>query len=105
MPTPFDTKDTTTVLNPGVGGDSMDESRIIEQNLTTGAVDLVGKRPRVCIGGEIERDVIVEPENEGDGSYSLPVVDRDVRQRLANIEAQMTRIADLLEVLVTSATG
>lgn len=38
--------DTTTVLNPGVGGDSMDESQV------SNSVPALVKRPRVVIGGD-----------------------------------------------------
>lgn len=38
--------DTTTVLNPGVGGDSMDESQVLNGSAAT------VKRPRVVIGGD-----------------------------------------------------
>ena len=39
--------DTTTILNPGVGGDAMDESQVAQ---TSGAN---AKRPRVVLGNDL----------------------------------------------------
>lgn len=95
--------DTTTTLNPGVGGDSMDESNILEATYATGAAPAsVGKRPRVVIGGETSRSAIVEPLMDTEG-YALPVVDVEARRMLGQILECDQRISELLEAFVSAA--
>ena len=96
-------RDTTTTLNSGTGGDSLDESNILEADFATGAAPVsVGKRPRVVIGGEMSRDALIEPMREGDG-YALPVVDMEARAMLAEILECDQRIVELLEAFVSAA--
>lgn len=79
--------DTVTNLNPGAGGDPMDESLATQSDGST-----QGKRPRVELalggGGPLVRV-----------GYPLPVglCDED--------RARLDRIAELLEKLVTRAGG
>jgi hypothetical protein len=61
--------DTTTTLNPGVGGDSLDESAVYDKDGT-----LLGKRARVVLGGEQSRNAVVEPVLVGAGQYGIPVL-------------------------------
>lgn len=95
--------DTTTTLNPGAGGDSMDESNVLEPTFSTGAAPTsVGKRPRVVIGGEQGRAVVVEPIMDTEG-YALPTVDVEARKMLGQILECDERIAELLEAFVAAA--
>lgn len=69
--------DTTTLLNPGVGGDTMDESLVLQSDAVTSA-----KRPRVVIGGNAGYDTaeevndLVQPVSEDPGAspMSLPTL-------------------------------
>jgi hypothetical protein len=69
--------DTTTTLNSGSGGDSMDESLVAQSDAVTQA-----KRPRVVIGGdagydsETDENDLVQPVREDPGANpaSLPVL-------------------------------
>jgi len=90
---------TTTVLNPGVGGDTMDETAVYE-NDSTGVPTLVGKRPRVTIGGENDRSAIIEPNVENDGTVSLPVADGEARNLLMKMSKDIERLADAMEAFL-----
>lgn len=90
---------TTTILNPGVGGDTMDETAVYE-NDSTGVPVLVGKRPRVTIGGESDRSAIIEPNVETNGSVSLPVSDGEARNLLMKMAKDIERLADAMESFV-----
>lgn len=95
--------DTTTELNPGTGGDVMDESNVLEPSFATGAAPAsVGKRPRVVLGGQKSREAIIEPIQDGEG-YALPVVDLEARALLAQILESDQRTRELLEILVANA--
>ena len=80
--------DTTTQLSngPGLGlGDFMDESAIFDGDGSNGTTNtLVAKRERVVIGGELNRNIIVEPVPNG-GAYALPVTDVELRQLMGDI--------------------
>lgn len=97
------TKDTTTTLNSGTGGDVLDESNVLEASFTTGAAPAsVGKRPRVVIGGQDERASLIEPLRDVSG-FALPVVDVEARRMLAEMHASMARIEEMIAAYVTAA--
>jgi hypothetical protein len=62
---------TTTTLNPGSGGDVMDESLVTQSDGSTQA-----KRPRVVIGGDASGSALVDPVNAdpGPSPYSIPTL-------------------------------
>ena len=64
--------DTTTTLNPGVGGDVMDEALITQPGDGT----TQAKRPRVQIGGGASGAALVEPvaAEPALSSYSIPAL-------------------------------
>lgn len=97
---------TTTVLNPGVGGDTMDEVQAYEDN-SQGVPTAVGKRPVVALGGaSSKREAIVEPTmDSASGMYSLPTTDQEVRTLLSAILASTLRQEKLLEAFVSAAVG
>lgn len=78
--------DTTTVLNPGTGGDSMDESSVPQDDATT-----IAKRPRVVLG----RD---------DGKLLDAITPLTV-QLCAQDRALLRDIRDYLERLVRQGGG
>lgn len=73
-------KDTTTVLNPGVGGDSLDESLVTQSDGITAA-----KRQRVVVGDDAG--------NLFDAQRPMPV--GDASQRAAHERAQLSSYARL----------
>ena len=58
--------DSTTVLNPGVGGDTMDESAPSRADQTT------RKRPRVHIAGGANENALIEPTVANE-SFGMPI--------------------------------
>lgn len=83
--------DTTTVLNPGVGGDILDESSVVQTDGVT-----VAKRPRV------------EVALAGDGTprlvgsdFQLPTHDERVLVVLSSILEEMRAIRLLMESLTS----
>ena len=97
---------TTTVLNPGVGGDTMDEVQAYEDN-SQGVPTAVGKRPVVALGGATaQRDAVVEPTMDpSTGEYTLPTQDQEVRALLHSILDTNLRILERLEALADAALG
>lgn len=97
---------TTTVLNPGVGGDTMDEVQAYEDN-SQGVPTAVGKRPVVALGGgTAKRDAIIEPVMDpSTGLYSLPTQDQELRNLLAAILDTNMRILERLDALTDAALG
>ncbi|MEI7486258.1 MAG: hypothetical protein WCJ72_02400 [Chryseobacterium sp.] len=63
-----------TVLNPGIGGDTMDETEVAYVD-----VPLVRKRPRVVLTGEGAND-IVDTADDLPNSYSRGLVVREARK-------------------------
>ena len=97
--------DTTVELNPGSGGDSMDESNILVADFATGGAPAsIGKRPRVVLGAEQDRTGI-EPVRESSTLNGLPVVDAELRQMLRGMLDQRRRRLELLESLAVRALG
>jgi hypothetical protein len=76
--------DTKTTLNPGTGGDDMDESLVIQSDGVTAA-----KRPRVVMGLDDGRLIHL--------GNALPVTDPDVVGVLKEIRDDMRVIRLLLE--------
>lgn len=58
--------DTTTALNPGAGGDSMDESLVVQSDGAT-----LAKRPRVVMGFDDGR--LIDDGHEGNVVIAMPV--------------------------------
>lgn len=69
-----------TVLNPGIGGDIMDETEVAYVD-----VPLVRKRPRVVLTGEGAND-IVDTADDLPNSYSRGLVVREARKGQATSE-------------------
>ena len=65
--------DTTTTLNPGVGGDVMDESLITQAGTGAGTV---AKRQRVVIAGDAQGAAVVDPvaADPGANPFSVPAL-------------------------------
>lgn len=65
------TNDAFTTLNPGVSGDSMDETAV-----TYGTSPTTRKRPRVVIAGDAAQGAIVDPASAeaavGSSAYAVP---------------------------------
>lgn len=84
--------DTTTTLNPGSGGDAMDESLVTQSDGAT-----LAKRPRVDVGyqssdGKTGRLV--------DESRGLPVRDETARTHLEQMAEEMRAIRMMLEAFL-----
>lgn len=77
--------DTSTVLNPGVGGDAMDET------LATRADGTQVKRPRVVLGTDDGRLV-----GSAAGDAVLPTRDDQVLAALNSIDQKLGTIIELL---------
>ena len=85
--------DSTTVLNPGTGGSTMDESSLQDQSGTE-----IAKRSRIVIGGEQDRSAIVEPRLVEPGQYALPVIlSPSSFDALVEIRNLLTEIRDELK--------
>lgn len=79
--------DTVTELNPGSGGDKMDEESAVQADSET-----IAKRPRVQLGytdGD-ERQRLVSPE------FPLPTTDRKVIELLTELLAETKEVKLLL---------
>lgn len=86
--------DTTTVLNPGVGGDSMDEALVTQADGAT-----TGKRPRVDVGfqtdGEDQRHRVVSRMSP------LPIEDGDSHEFLRQMAEDMRALRIMVQKLLT----
>lgn len=87
--------DTTTTLNPGSGGDTMDESLVTQSDGVTQA-----KRPRVVIGGNAGSGDLVQPtaSDPGANPYSLPTL----LQGVVNDTPTSYSIGDIRALLLTT---
>jgi hypothetical protein len=84
----------TTQLNPGAGGDLMDESLVVQAPLSTQAVGTSAKRPRVVPGGD---DGSLQTfEAKGDRTEGH-VQDASVRRLLESILEELQAIRRLTE--------
>jgi len=94
--------DDYTILNPGVGGDVMDETLVVYPSYPTNR-----KRPRVVITGEGLDDIVPAQVNPTDGS-ELGLVTRPVIPNYPGTEANSFAMASLvpsgIETTVVSYT-
>lgn len=79
--------DTTTELNPGSGGDTMDETSVVQSDGETSA-----KRPRVDVGfaGDDEQGRLVAKGNP------LPVSNEEVREVLQGIAKDLSELKSIV---------
>jgi len=92
--------DSTTVLNPGVGGDVMDDTIVTDPTTaSTGTVSSY-KRERVVIGGNSSRAAVVDTPQGQDGAYALPVLNAAENNRLDLLLIEARRHTVLLRLIV-----
>jgi len=89
--------DTSTVLNPGVGGDTMDESSVTQ--VTTGTA---AKRPRVVPGGD---DGTLQTFSVKPDRVVAEVSDGDIVTELRNMLVEMRRQTHALYLIVDELGG
>jgi len=90
--------DTTTTLNPGSGGDTMDESLVTQADRVTQA-----KRPRVVLGDD-DGDLLGTTTNRAGEKVLLVTLGDSVVHLLEAMAANQERIIALLELIADSAT-
>lgn len=89
MASPTNPTDSSTTLNPGVGGDVLDESSVVQSDGST-----VAKRPRVDIGFQSD-----DPEGRLVAKGTPLPVDNPQLDRIANT---LDEIRDLLTLVIFS---
>ena len=92
---PQDPSDTTTTLNPGTGGDVMDESLVLQADGTTEA-----KRPRVVVG--FDDGTLATNKRRGTVVESL-VADEELRHLLRLLLHESRKQTALLRILLAHA--
>lgn len=80
--------DSTIVLNPGVGGDATDASKVVDPlSLVVGDI----KRERIVITGDALREAIADLVLVN-ASWRLPVIDQEARESLSDIKGLLAEI-------------
>jgi Golgi nucleoside diphosphatase len=86
-------QDASTTLNPGSGGDTMDESAPVRADAT------VKKRARIVLTGDASEYAVLDLVRRADGSYALPIDDADLLSVLQDINSQLATIKGYLAKL------
>jgi hypothetical protein len=90
---------TTTTLNPGSGGDVMDETLVTQSDGVTSA-----KRPRVVTGGD-NGELQTYKTGSGVSRVAADVVDAELIQRLEILTQEQRRTNVIMRMLLMAATG